>query len=70
MCIPFTRQSIYPLIVFILVALDKVHYTRGPRVLLDEESSVDSNAAVTVTFDLDIERPSMMREAKVLGAER
>ncbi|KZV60075.1 hypothetical protein PENSPDRAFT_760203 [Peniophora sp. CONT] len=53
--------SIYPLIVFILIALDKIHHSRGPRVLRNdnwpkERSPVE---AVTVTFQIDIERSTM-----------
>lgn len=66
---PVTIQSIYPLFIFILVNLNKVHYTRGPRVLLDDEEPMEKDPAVTVTFEIDVERSTVQDEAKVLDHE-
>ncbi|KZV59878.1 hypothetical protein PENSPDRAFT_760281 [Peniophora sp. CONT] len=54
--------SIYPLIVFILVAADKIHHSRGPRVLRNEDWPKERSPveAVTVTFEIDIERSRML----------
>ena len=52
----FHMQSIYPLIVFILVALDKVHHSRGSRNLCDDDWPNKRGAAVTVTLEVDVER--------------
>ncbi|VDB85218.1 unnamed protein product [Peniophora sp. CBMAI 1063] len=59
--------AIYPLIVFLLVALGTIHHSRGPIVLsgvihgkegpIVEVQAID--AAVTVTFEVDIERSAM-----------
>lgn len=49
-------QSIYPLMVFILVALDKIHHSRGPLTLRNIELPNERDYAVTVTFDADVER--------------
>ncbi|KZV60071.1 hypothetical protein PENSPDRAFT_367569 [Peniophora sp. CONT] len=53
--------SIYPLAVFILVALDKVHHSRGPRVLRNDDGPKERAPveAVTVTFEIDIERSTI-----------
>ncbi|KZV66946.1 hypothetical protein PENSPDRAFT_654467 [Peniophora sp. CONT] len=48
--------SIYPLMVFILVALDKIHHSRGPRALRTNEWPKERGPAVTVTFEVDVER--------------
>ncbi|KZV59879.1 hypothetical protein PENSPDRAFT_376882 [Peniophora sp. CONT] len=48
--------SIYPLIVFILVALDKIHHSRGPQILRNNEWPKERGPLVTVTFDIDVER--------------
>ncbi|KZV60432.1 hypothetical protein PENSPDRAFT_659567 [Peniophora sp. CONT] len=42
--------------VFILVALDKIHYSRGPVTLRNVESPKERDYAVTVTFEVDVER--------------
>ncbi|KZV66935.1 hypothetical protein PENSPDRAFT_67793 [Peniophora sp. CONT] len=53
--------TIYPLIVFILVALDKVHHSRTPKMPRNDERPQQRNfaEAVTVTFEIDIERSKM-----------
>ncbi|VDB85184.1 unnamed protein product [Peniophora sp. CBMAI 1063] len=56
--------SIYPLIIFILVAIDKIHYLRGPQVLLDDELPGNMDTAVTVTVDVVADRDRIIREAK------
>ncbi|KZV67783.1 hypothetical protein PENSPDRAFT_653796 [Peniophora sp. CONT] len=61
--------SIYPLIIFILVNLNKVHYTRGPRVLLDDEVPTDKDLAVTITFEIDVERSTIQGGRKGLNDE-
>ncbi|KZV67777.1 hypothetical protein PENSPDRAFT_653789 [Peniophora sp. CONT] len=48
--------SIYPLIIFILVALDKFHHSRGPQLLRNDQSRKERDQAVTVTFEIDVER--------------
>ena len=51
-------QSIYPLLVFILVALDKIHYSRGPQSLCNGEIPERrgcSEAAVPVTFEIRVD---------------
>ncbi|KZV65335.1 hypothetical protein PENSPDRAFT_134212 [Peniophora sp. CONT] len=50
---------IYPLLIFILVALDKTHSARGPRVLRER---VKANGALTLTFDngADAEKDAML----------
>lgn len=53
-------QTIYPLIIFILVALDKAHYERGPRALHQGEGSRLRGEALTVTLDIDIERSAVL----------
>ncbi|KZV60431.1 hypothetical protein PENSPDRAFT_644281 [Peniophora sp. CONT] len=51
--------SIYPLMVFSLVALDKLHHSRGPWTLHhDVYQPEEGNQAVTVTFEIDVERSS------------
>ncbi|KZV67790.1 hypothetical protein PENSPDRAFT_754676 [Peniophora sp. CONT] len=47
---------IYPLMVFILVALDKIHQSRGPQTLRDKVLPQEMDFAVTVTFEVDVER--------------
>ena len=50
-------QTIYPLIVFILVALDKLHHSQGmPMSLRTSEWYKRRGPTVTVTFDIDVER--------------
>ncbi|KZV65336.1 hypothetical protein PENSPDRAFT_689969 [Peniophora sp. CONT] len=51
--------AIYPLLIFILVALDKTHSARGPRVLRER---VGANGALTLTFDngVDAEKDVML----------
>ncbi|KZV60526.1 hypothetical protein PENSPDRAFT_339622 [Peniophora sp. CONT] len=53
--------SIYPLTVFILVALDKIYHSRGPRTAHNEERTKEPQRdyAVTVTFDVDVERSAL-----------
>ncbi|KZV59876.1 hypothetical protein PENSPDRAFT_376842 [Peniophora sp. CONT] len=53
--------SIYPLVVFVLVAADKIHHSRGPRVLRNDDWPKERAPveAVTVTFEIDIERSIM-----------
>lgn len=53
---PSTAQSIYPLIVFILVQLDKVHHSRVLKPLRNNDLPKERSFAVTVTFDIDVER--------------
>ena len=54
-------QSIYPLILFILVALDKIHHSRGLQALrsTDHPKQRGPSEAVTVTFEVDIERSTI-----------
>ena len=49
-------QSIYPLIVFILVALDKVHRFQMPQNLRNDGWSGNRGATVTVSLEVDVER--------------
>ncbi|KZV60073.1 hypothetical protein PENSPDRAFT_694593 [Peniophora sp. CONT] len=53
--------SIYPLTVFTFVALDKIHHSRGPRVLRNDDWPKERAPveAVTVTFEIDVERSTM-----------
>ena len=46
--------------VFLLVALDKIHHSREPRPLRKDEWSKERGEAVTVTFDIDIERSTAL----------
>ncbi|KZV66951.1 hypothetical protein PENSPDRAFT_688549 [Peniophora sp. CONT] len=48
--------SIYPLIIFMLVALDKIQHSRGPRILHNKEWPDDRGAAVPFTFEIDVDR--------------
>ena len=52
-------QSIYPLAVFILVALDKVHHSRGLRIVRNEWSK-ERGAAVSVTLEVNVERSTVL----------
>ncbi|VDB91302.1 unnamed protein product [Peniophora sp. CBMAI 1063] len=51
--------TIYPLLIFILVALDKTHSVQGPRLLRER---VGTNGALTLTFDVgrDAEKDAML----------
>ncbi|KZV71081.1 hypothetical protein PENSPDRAFT_650974 [Peniophora sp. CONT] len=45
--------------IFILVALDKIHYSRGPQVLSNVQALPESRQrreVVSVTFEVDVER--------------
>ncbi|KZV63845.1 hypothetical protein PENSPDRAFT_197642 [Peniophora sp. CONT] len=48
--------SIYPLIVFTLVALDKVHHSRGSQTLHNDTWPKERGTGVTVTLEIDVER--------------
>ena len=48
-------QSIYPLIVFILVALDKAHHSRGPRVSRNGWSK-ERGPPVNIALEVNMER--------------
>ena len=48
-------ESIYPLAVFILVALNKMNYSRDVQVVRNEAPKT-RDGAVTVTFEIAIER--------------
>ncbi|VDB96659.1 unnamed protein product [Peniophora sp. CBMAI 1063] len=56
--------SIYPLAIFILVAFDRVYHTRKPQMLSLSDvgrRANDGREAVTVTFDIDVERTALGR---------
>ncbi|KZV60428.1 hypothetical protein PENSPDRAFT_760003 [Peniophora sp. CONT] len=48
--------SIYPLMVFALVALDKIHHSQGPWTVRQDEWLGERDQAVTVTIEIDVER--------------
>ncbi|VDC05457.1 unnamed protein product [Peniophora sp. CBMAI 1063] len=48
--------SIYPLTVFILVALDKIHHSQGPRSLSNDSWPWKREPVVAVTLEVDVER--------------
>ncbi|VDC05456.1 unnamed protein product [Peniophora sp. CBMAI 1063] len=48
--------SIYPLAVFILVALDKVHHSRGPQILRNNDWPKERIPIVSVTLEVDVGR--------------
>ncbi|KZV60070.1 hypothetical protein PENSPDRAFT_694590 [Peniophora sp. CONT] len=68
--------TIYPLIIFLLIALDKIHHdhSRGPRMVRKDDwrreriniEAVEAAEAVTMTFEIDVER-STMQIPGVLG---
>ncbi|KZV67778.1 hypothetical protein PENSPDRAFT_41925 [Peniophora sp. CONT] len=53
--------SIYPLTVFILVALDKIHHSRGPRTLRTDDLPREMNHTVTVTLEIYVESSTPQR---------
>lgn len=55
-------QSIYPLIIFIFMVLDKAHHSRGPRALRESEWSEleKEGRASNLTVETDIERREML----------
>ncbi|VDC05459.1 unnamed protein product [Peniophora sp. CBMAI 1063] len=48
--------TIYPLMVFIFVALDKAHHSRRRQILRNNDWPKEQTPAVTVTFEVDVER--------------
>ena len=38
-----------------------MYHSRGPRVLRDNEGAERNDAAVTVTFEIDVERSAMLQ---------
>ncbi|KZV60388.1 hypothetical protein PENSPDRAFT_694313 [Peniophora sp. CONT] len=47
---------IYPLAIFLLVALDKLHYSHPPELLSHQDLPIHQSQAVTVSFEVAVER--------------
>ena len=56
-------QCIYPLCVFLLVAFDKIRHSREPQIPRDNDWPKERSAAVTVTFEIDVERSAALGAA-------
>ncbi|KZV72060.1 hypothetical protein PENSPDRAFT_375554 [Peniophora sp. CONT] len=66
---------IYPLIILVFVALDKIHHSRGPRILRGQAPVDARDQVVPVAVEVDVERsaildPQMMQLAVTLDDPR
>lgn len=66
-----TTQSIYPLAVFVLVALDKAHHSREDQSRSNNNWSKERSPAeaVTITFEIDVERSRVPVPSSTLPKE-